>query len=66
MMTESWSEENKPTENKYFFSNYQEKEGLLIATKVITGALGGTPGKAVLQVTATATKTTLVKDSFGC
>jgi hypothetical protein len=36
MMTENWIEESKPTENKYFFSNYQEKEGLLIATKIIT------------------------------
>lgn len=36
MMTENWSEENRPTENKYFFSNYQDKEGLLIATKIIT------------------------------
>ena len=28
-------EEKKPAVNKYFFSNYQEKGGLLIATKIV-------------------------------
>ena len=36
-MTESWTgENNKQNENKLFFSDYQEKDGLLIATKIIT------------------------------
>lgn len=36
MMTEDLIEEKKPVVNKYFFSNYQEKGGLLIATKIVT------------------------------
>lgn len=37
LMTQSWTnKDNKQKENKYFFSNYQEKDGLLIATKIIT------------------------------
>ncbi len=37
LMTESWTDkDNKQNENKYFFSNYQEKNGLLIATNIIT------------------------------
>jgi hypothetical protein len=36
MMTESWTgENNKQHENKFFFSDYQEKGGLLVATKII-------------------------------
>jgi len=36
MMTESWTnKENKSFENKYFYSDYQEKGGLLVATKII-------------------------------
>lgn len=37
LMTENWTDKNnKQNENKYFFSNHQEKDGLLIATKIIT------------------------------
>ena len=37
LMTQSWTgKDNKQNETKYFFSNYQEKDGLLIATKIIT------------------------------
>lgn len=37
LMTESWTnKDNKQNENKYYFSNYQEKDGLLVATKIIT------------------------------
>lgn len=37
LMTKSWTtKDNKQKEDKYFFSNYQEKGGLLIATKIIT------------------------------
>lgn len=36
MMTESWTnKENKSFENRYFFSDYREKDGLLVATKII-------------------------------
>jgi len=37
MMTESWTTgENKPSENKYFFSDYRERDGLLVANKIVT------------------------------
>jgi hypothetical protein len=37
MMTESWTNgENKPSENKYFFSDYRDRDGLLVANKIVT------------------------------
>lgn len=36
MMTENWkNKENKLFENKYFYSDYQEKDGLLAATRIV-------------------------------
>lgn len=36
MMTQSWADkENKQHENKYYYSDYQEKGGLMVATKVV-------------------------------
>ncbi|MGI8668224.1 MAG: hypothetical protein ACR2J3_00055 [Aridibacter sp.] len=36
LMTESWTtKDNKPFENKYFYSDYREKDGILIATKIV-------------------------------
>lgn len=36
MMTESWTnKENKSFENKYFYSEYQEKDGLLAPTRIV-------------------------------
>ncbi len=41
LMTESWTNsENKQSENKYFFSDYQERSGLLIANKIVTETNG--------------------------
>ncbi len=40
-MTESWTNrEKKQSENKYFFSDYQERGGLLIANKIVTETNG--------------------------
>jgi hypothetical protein len=36
MMTEGWTgAENKSLENRYFYSDYQEKDGLLAATRIV-------------------------------
>lgn len=50
MMTESWvNKENKTSENKYFFSDYQEKSGLLVATKIIVEKNGQVVEEKIVQ-----------------